>query len=107
LNLAAIRFHAFSKLRSGLLLFRFLLNIENGLGEFDRLEAGDRIRDDYRIAYLVLGRKRSAPSIGRASRRFFETKIFWKRRFEPFFCKIAGQCRVLGRSFASEAALDR
>ncbi len=29
-----------------------ILITENGLGEFDRLEEGDRIRDDYRIAYL-------------------------------------------------------
>ena len=29
-----------------------ILITENGLGEFDQLEAGDRIRDDYRIAYL-------------------------------------------------------
>ena len=29
-----------------------ILITENGLGEFDQLEAGDRIRDDYRIDYL-------------------------------------------------------
>lgn len=50
--------------------------------------------------YLVPGRKRSNPSSGWASRHFFDTKIFWRRRFEPFFRKIAGQCRVLGRIFA-------
>ena len=44
-------------LRIGLrrLAARYALPImitENGLGEFDRLEEGDRIRDDYRISYL-------------------------------------------------------
>lgn len=29
-----------------------ILITENGLGEYDRLEAGDRVRDDYRIDYL-------------------------------------------------------
>ena len=29
-----------------------ILITENGLGEFDRLEEGDRIRDDYRISFL-------------------------------------------------------
>ena len=29
-----------------------LMITENGLGEFDKLEAGDRVNDDYRIAYL-------------------------------------------------------
>ena len=29
-----------------------ILITENGLGEYDRLEADDRVRDDYRIAYL-------------------------------------------------------
>jgi len=29
-----------------------LMITENGLGEFDRVEDGDRIHDDYRIAYL-------------------------------------------------------
>mgnify|MGYP002134946012 CR=1 FL=1 len=29
-----------------------LMITENGLGEFDKLEAGDKVNDDYRIAYL-------------------------------------------------------